>query len=196
MKAPDEYAFSEKCVVYNNFSSHGPASKEIGCNGSLSKDGTVTIDIHYLNGSKQPLYVYMQAYPVDAFVNIPLDKDEADEVLRLPDVSSQKDFFYSRCCGYKAYPKDHVNISQSPGRVALKFKQNLTVASRDSTGHYNMYVLTFHVGERLYIRDNATARMRVAEYLSYSEFYCYPGYNYDYYDCGVLGAFVAMPIPQ
>jgi len=192
----------EKCVVLENFYCPGvlcsgqnavkpTISHDITCTSSLSNDGTLTLNIKDSKNPQRPLHIFMSPITSDEMQMCQLNRTELDEVKKMPDIFSQIDYcsmrslYSSRCT---------VEPNLAPNLAVLKCG-NESVVGIDSKGYYHMYDVTFMVGERVDVVDpqtgetNQTAYQRVHE----DESCQYLDPLFHSYDCGVNGAFVAIP---
>ena len=230
----EEFAFSTKCAVYENVSYdvdewHWPISQDIKCNGSLSKDETLTLNIVDSKNLQQPLvvYTYLRDYTfvwatIDEVGMCELNETELEEVTKMPDATSQWRFCVDRRM-YNSY-LESVENGPTPGRAVINFTKytgggDPIVVSRNPKGKhggYNMFYVTFFVGERVDVvnpqtnETNLTAYQRVQNDLSCKGigdlFRPPPNYSFPFppyksfvfysYNCGVPATFLAIPIAK
>jgi len=190
----------EQCAVAENFFHYGPLeqelvkpsiSEDVRCTGSLRKDGTLTLNIVDSKNPQRAVHVFMSADNGDSMAMCSLTNEELEEVKMIQDIFSQVKYCFDRNL-YHAYCK--VEPNTTPNTVVLKCG-NESVVGKDSKGYYNMYAVRFEVGERVDVVDpqtgetNQTAKQRVQDDKSCQ--YLDPLFHS--YDCGVNGAFLAIP---
>jgi len=166
-------------------------SEDVRCTGSLSKYGTLQLKIVDSKNPQRPVHVFWSSAYGNILSMCRLTKEELEEVKRMPDVFSQKDYcslrnnYYTRC---------NVESGSAPNLVVLKCG-NESVVGEDSGGYYNMYVATFMVGERVDVVDPQTGEInQTASQRVHNDESCqFIDPFFHSYNCGVNGAFVAIP---